>query len=138
MTDNTNASEEQISYANILNISMWIGLCILVITFIIYISGILPSFIPIEKVSAYWGMKAKDYISTLNAPTGWQWITLFGKGDYMNFIGITILASLSIICYLVILPLLIKKKDIPYVVITLLQVVVLILAASGILRGGGH
>ncbi|MFH1563882.1 MAG: hypothetical protein ABIF11_10785 [Nitrospirota bacterium] len=134
----TKASEKQIIYANILNIGMWTGLLILTVSFAIYISGILPSFIPIEKLPEYWGMKVKEYVHILNAPTGWGWITMVGKGDYLNFIGIAILAGLTIPCYLSILPFLIRKKDIPYIIIVILEIIVLSLAASGILTVGGE
>lgn len=136
--DKTRASEEQIAYANILNTGMWFGLFVLLVTFVVYASGILPSFIPIGELPNYWGMKAKDYIHTLNAPTGWGWITMIGKGDYLNFIGIVILAGLTVLCYLAILPILIRKKDTPYVIIAILETAVLVLAASGILKAGGH
>jgi hypothetical protein len=63
---------------------------------------------------------------------------LIGKGDYLNYVGITILAGLTIICYLVILPILLRKKDMPYLVIAIIEVAVLLLAASGILKAGGH
>jgi len=134
----TKASEEQLIYANILNIGMWFGLIVLTVSFIIYVCRILPSFIPIEELPKYWGMKAKDYIHILNAPTKWGWLTMVGKGDYLNFIGIAILAGLSIVCYLCILPSLIRKKDIPYIIIVVLEIIVLLLAASGILTVGGH
>lgn len=136
--DRTKASEEQIAYASILNVGMWIGLLVLVVTFIVYISGIFQSFVPIEELPKYWGMKAKDYIHTLHAPTGWGWAGMIGKGDYLNFIGIAILAGLTILCYLAILPILLRKKDIPYAIIAIIEVLVLALAASGILKGGGH
>ncbi|MBI5663556.1 MAG: hypothetical protein HZC49_00495 [Nitrospirae bacterium] len=132
------ASEEQIAYANILNIGMWFGLAVLTFTFIIYVSGIFQSFVPIEELPNYWGMKAKDYIHVLNAPTGWGWVAMAGKGDYMNFVGIAMLAGLTIVCYLAILPILLRKKDTPYVIIAILEVAVLALAASGILKVGGH
>ncbi|MBI4683403.1 MAG: hypothetical protein HY757_09940 [Nitrospirae bacterium] len=136
--DKVKASEEQIAYANILNIGMWFGLAVLTFTFIIYVSGIFQSFVPIEDLPKYWGMKAKDYIHILNAPTGWGWAAMIGKGDYMNFVGIAMLAGLTILCYLVILPILIRKKDTPYIIIAILEVAVLALAASGILKVGGH
>ena len=134
----TKASEEQIAYANILNIGMWIGLLALVVFFVIYVSGILQNFIPVGEVSKYWGMKVKDYIHESHAPTGWAWTAMIAKGDYLNFIGIAALAGLTVLCYLIILPILIRKKDTPYVVIAILEVAVLILAASGILKAGGH
>jgi hypothetical protein len=134
----TKASEEQMAYAKVLNTLMFLGLAIIVVTFIIYMSGILTSFVPPQEIPNYWSMASKDFIHSLNAPTGWGWLALVGKGDYLNFVGIALLAGLSIICYLVILPILIRKKDIPYVVIAIIEVAVLSLAASGILKSGGH
>jgi len=138
MEERKKASEEQLAYANVLNIGMWLGLLIVVVTFIIYASGILQSFIPIEELPKYWSMKVTDYIHASHAPTGWGWAAMVGKGDYLNFIGIAMLAGLTALCYLVILPILIRKKDTPYVVIAIVEVLVLALAASGILKSGGH
>ena len=140
MTDvkNNKASEEQMAYAGVLNIGMWLGLAILVITFFIYISGVLPSYVPIDDLPKYWTMRVHDYNVALNAPTGWGWAALVGKGDYLNFVGIAMLSGLTILCYLVILPILIRKKDIAYTVIAVVEVLVLSLAASGLLKVGGH
>jgi hypothetical protein len=69
---------------------------------------------------------------------GWSWLKNIGKGDYMNFVGIAILAGLTIACYAAIIPTLLKKKDTAYLVIAVAEVLVLTLAASGILKGGGH
>jgi hypothetical protein len=134
----TKAAEEQMAYAKVLNIGMILGLVLIVITFIIYMFGILPSFISPQEIPQYWTMKSGDFIHNLGAPTGWAWLSMIGKGDYLNFVGIALLAGLSMICYLVILPILMRKKDIPYVVIAIAEVAVLALAASGILKSGGH
>ena len=138
MSDKTKASEEQIAYANVLNIGMWFGLALLIITFFVYISGVLPSYVPIDDLPKYWTMRVHDFNVALNAPTGWGWASLVGKGDYLNFIGIAILSGLTILCYLVILPILARKKDRAYVVIAITEVLVLSLAASGLLKVGGH
>jgi len=138
MSDKTKASEEQIAYANVLNIGMWFGLALLIITFFIYLSGVLPSYVPIDDLPKYWTMRVHDFNVALNAPTGWGWASLVGKGDYLNFVGIAILSGLTILCYLVILPILARKKDRAYVVIAIAEVLVLSLAASGLLKVGGH
>jgi hypothetical protein len=132
------ASGEQLTYANILNKGMLIGILILLITYAIYVAGILPTFFPVEDIPKYWTKSVKVFTHDLGAPTGWNWLGLVGKGDYLNFIGIAILAAVSIFCYLAILPGLIRKKDTPLVVIVILEVLVLVLAASGILKSGGH
>ena len=134
----TQASEEQMAYANVLNIGMWLGLAIMVLTFIVYVSGVLPSFVPIDDLPKYWGMRVHDFNVALHAPTGWGWAPLVGKGDYLNFVGIAMLSGLTILCYAVILPILIRKKDKAYVAIAIAEILVLSLAASGLLKVGGH
>ena len=134
----TKASEEQMAYAGVLNIGMWLGLAVLVMTFFVYISGVLPSFVPIDDLPKYWTMRAHDFNAALNAPTGWGWAAHVGQGDYLNFVGIAMLSGLTILCYLVILPILIRKKDTAYVVIAVVEILVLSLAASGLLKTGGH
>jgi hypothetical protein len=132
------ASSEQLTYANILNKGMIIGILILLVTYIIYVTGILPTLIPVEDIPKLWGKSVKAFTHDLGAPTGWGWAGLLGKGDYLNFVGIAILGAISIFCYISILPGLIRKKDTPLVVIVILEVLVLVLAASGILKSGGH
>jgi hypothetical protein len=132
------ASGEQLTYANILNKGMIVGSLILLVTYAIYLSGILPTFIPVEDVPKYWSKSVKTFTHELGAPIGWNWLGKIGTGYYVNFIGIVILAAISIFCYIAILPGLIRKKDTPLVVIVILEVLVLVLAASGILKSGGH
>jgi hypothetical protein len=132
------ASSEQLTYANILNKGMIIGILVLLVTYAIYLAGVLPTFIPVEDVPKLWGKSVKAFTHDLGAPTGWGWLKMIGTGYYVNFIGIVILAAVSIFCYISILPGLIRKKDTPLVVIVILEVLVLVLAASGILKSGGH
>ena len=135
---NNKASEEQMAYAAVLNAGMWLGLAVLIITFFIYLTGILPSYVPIDDLPKYWTMRVHDYNVALHAPTGWGWVALAGKGDYLNFVGIAMLSGLTILCYLVILPILFRKKDMAYAVIAIVEILVLSLAASGIMKVGGH
>jgi hypothetical protein len=136
--DEARASEKQLLYARILHSGRWLGFATLIVTFSVYLSGILPGFVPIRDLARYWGMSVRDYNAALNAPTGWQWTAFLGKGDYLNFIGIAILSGLTIVCFLAILPVLIRKKMTAYVVIAILEVLVLVLAASNLIRVGGH
>ena len=126
------------AYANVLNFGMWLGLAIMVVTFFVYISGVLPTFVPIDDLPKYWSMRVHDFNVALKAPTGWGWVPLVGKGDYLNFVGIAMLSGLTILCYAVILPILSRKKDTAYVIIAIAEILVLSLAASGLLKVGGH
>jgi hypothetical protein len=132
------ATEEQLLYANILNKGMLIGLLGLVVTFIIYGAGILEPKIPLEQVQNYWVMPVSDYLQQSGIHAGWAWLGNLGYGDMLNFLPIAFLSLLTIVCYLAILPGLMRKKDTAYVVLVIIEVVVLVVAASGILGSGGH
>ena len=129
---------EQLTYANLLFYGSWGAIAILLITFAVYVSGIFESYIPINEVSQYWSMPVSQYVHEANIPIGWGWATLLGKGDFLNFIGIVLLAGMTIVCFIVVLPYYLKEKDIPYVVLIILEVLVLCLGASGLLGSGGH
>lgn len=132
------ATEEQILYANILNKGMLIGLIGLVGTFIIYGTGILDPIIPLEQVQNYWVMPVSDYLEKSGIHAGWAWLGNLGYGDMLNFLPIAFLSLITIICYAAIIPGLLRKKDTAYVVLSIIEIIVLVVAASGILGTGGH
>lgn len=132
------APPEQVRYANLLFYGSWAAIAILIITFGIYVTGIFESYIPIDEVSQYWSMPVSQYVHEANIPTGWGWATLLGKGDFLNFIGIALLAGMTIICFVILFPFYLKQKDVPFMVIIVLEVLVLCLGASGLLGTGGH
>ncbi len=130
---------EQISYANLLLYCSWAGIGILVITFIIYMSGLLTSYIPPSQMPQYWSMSAHEFLVEANVPAGWGWLGMLKYGDFLSLIGIAFLAALTVIGYLfLLLPAYVRKKDIPYAAIVVAEIIVLTLAASGILGVGGH
>ena len=138
-TDNIpKATEEQLLYAGLLNKGMALGLLGLIVTFAIYASGILEPVIPLADVQNYWVMPVSDYLNETGIEAGWAWIGLLGKGDMLNFLPIAFLSGLTIFTYMAILPGLWRKKDMAYVVICVLEIIVLTVAASGILGTGGH
>lgn len=132
------ASEEQLVYAKILEKGMLVGLGILFITFAIYAFGIMKPYIPLNEISSYWGTNVTEYLHNTGIEPGWTWVTMLKYGDFINFIGIAILAGVTVLCYLVIIPTLLRKKDVVYAVLALLEALILAVAASGILGTGGH
>ena len=130
------ASPEQLLYARILEKGMIIGLLTLLVTFAIYAFGILEPHIALDKISQYWTLNVHDYLEHANIKSGWAWLGLLKYGDFINFIGVAILAGVTILSYLAIVPTLLKNKDYVYAVLALLEVIILSLAASGIIAGG--
>jgi hypothetical protein len=132
------ATEEQLAYAKLLDSGMKAGLLILIITFVIYLSGILTPHVPVDELPTYWRMPVHKYLAAADIHPGWAWLGMLGKGDFLNFVGIAFLAGVTIICYIRIIPILFRKKDSVYGILAIVEVLVLALAASGILKSGGH
>jgi hypothetical protein len=131
-------TREQIIYANLLLMGMLAGIIIMIITYLIYATGILSPHVDMQLVSANWGHGIHEYLENTNSPHGWGWTALLMKGDFLNYIGFALLGLMTIFCYLVLVRGFIRKKDWIFAVISILEIVVLSLAASGLLGGGGH
>jgi len=133
------ASPEQVKYANMLFWGSWLAIGIMLITYAIYVGGIIEPYIPLNEIPKYWSSPVHEYVEKAAMPVGWGWTSLLGKGDFLNFIGITILAAMTAVCFLItLLPAYIKQKDWIFMGIVILEALVLTLAASGILGSGGH
>ncbi len=130
------ASPEQLLYARILEIGMYIGLLVLFVTFGLYAFGIVDPYIPLDKISNYWSMNVNDYLEHAEIKAGWAWLGMLKYGDFINFIGVAILAGVTIICYAAIVPTLLKNNDKVYAILAVLEVIILSAAASGILAVG--
>ena len=143
---NTQATEEQVLYAAILEKGMYAGLALMVITFALYVLGVMPSIVPVDEISIYWSQPVHDYLVAINTnflhwetlPTGWSWMRLLGYGDFLNFLPIAILSGITILCYIVITPGLFARKDKAMAIMAIAEAVILTLAASGLLSVGAH
>lgn len=133
--DTSNVPAEQLAYAKLLSFASLTGIIVLAISFLIYVLGILPPLVEPEVLVQHWHLKAQALVSELGTPTGWSWLSYLGKGDYLNFIGIAVLAGATVIGYtFILLPAYLKRKDYTYAILVALEIIVLSLAASGILQ----
>jgi hypothetical protein len=138
------ASGEQLLYARILAAGMYTGLGLLLVTFTLYVTGIVEPAVPIAALPDYWSLPADEHLELINAQylqrehglTGWWWLSALGRGDYLNFLGIALLALVTIVCYVGIIPALLRKRDYIYAIIAVTETVILTLAASGVLTAG--
>ncbi|WP_456325877.1 DUF1634 domain-containing protein [Desulfonauticus submarinus] len=136
--DLTKPLPQQITYSNILFWGAWGGIALMTLTYILYVFHILPPHVDVNLVVQNWDKGVQEYMQITNSPHGWGWIFLLHKGDFINFLGIAMLALLTIVCYLVLIVGYLKVKDKLYATLAFLEVLVLTLAASGILGSGGH
>jgi type IV secretory pathway VirB6-like protein len=131
-------SGEQIIYANLLIIGVWAGIIILMTTYAIYLTGILPAHVEMNIIPTVWSKGVSEFLEITHSPHGWGWASLLAKGDFLNYVGFALLALMTIVCYLVLVRGYIRQKNWIFSLIAILEIVVLTVAASGILGGGGH
>lgn len=140
MNDKSSASleptPEQIRYATVLEKGMYLGLLCLFVTFTLYVSGIMKPHVPHDELPQHWQNSVHEYLNNAEIEAGWGWTGMLAHGDFVNFIGIVILAGVTIPCYMSIIPMLLKKRDLIYATIAALEVIVLTAAASGIIHVG--
>ena len=124
MEEKSNASleptPEQILYASVLEKGMYLGLACLFVTFALYVSGIMQPYIPLEELPEHWSKNVHKYLTDAEIKAGWGWVPMLGHGDFVNFIGIVALAGVTIVCYVAIIPLLLKRRDMIYAILALL------------------
>lgn len=132
---NKYASPEQLRYAKVLGYGIRTGFILLVISFFLYVSGILHPLVPISEIPKYWGLPVDQYVKITHTPTGWAWVTQIWKGDMLNLVGIAVLAGISIISTLAILPIFARNREKMQIIISVLLVVILLVSASNILAG---
>ncbi len=131
--------QAQRSFARWVGAGTNLGLVLLVGGFAAYVSGLLPPQVPLAELTRSWHLPLAQFVAATGAPTGWQWLLFAGRGDYFNFIGIVVLASIIIAAYLRVLTVLARHNR-TFAAIAALEIVVLLVAASGLLNsfGRGH
>lgn len=111
-----------------------IALVLLTAAFAVYVSGLLPSQLPPAELAKFWGLPLQEFVAATGAPTGWGWLELWAHGDYLNYFGIVLLVSIVMAAYLRILAPLARHHP-SFAVIAVLEIVVLLAAASGLIPG---
>ncbi len=123
-------------YAVLLDWGTRVGLVVLVLGFAAYVLGVVAPHVSLEQLPQLWNQPVAIYLQKTGTPTGWGWLVHAGKGDIFNLFGIAILAGCSVPPLLGLIPLYLKRRDYAYAGICAAIVLVLVLAASGVLSGG--
>ncbi len=127
---------EQSRYALWLEWGTRLGFVGLLLSFVLYVFNVLPAHVPPEQLPALWGLPVGEFVARTQMPTGWGWVGLLPKADALGLMGIVLLSSCSLACLLAVVPLYARRADRAYVGIVLAIVVVVVLAASGVLDSG--
>lgn len=126
--------EADLQYARCLEIGTAFSFGLIVLELLAYLSGALSPYVPLRELPSLWSLPMKEYLAAAKVPVGWGWLALVGRGDYLNFIGIALLASITAAGYVCALRDYAAKRDAAYAWLAAAQLLVLLAAASGLLN----
>ena len=127
---------EQKVYASWVDWGARLALGALTACFLAYAFVLVEPFVPLDELPELWTLPVDGYLAATGAPTGWGWLRLLDKGDYLNFVGIAMLALLTAVCYARIVPTLLGRGERLQAGLAIAQILVLLAAASGLFAAG--
>lgn len=127
---------EALRYAILLDWGVRLGMLALSISFVAYLLGGLSPHVPLDQLPGLWNLPLKDYLQRTGTPTGWGWLAMVTAGDLSNLMGISLLTGCVVPPLMGLIPLYLQRRDFAYAGICTAIIVVIVLAASGILTGG--
>lgn len=130
-------SSEQLLYARLVEVGAWLGILVLLVTFALFSFGWVDAQIPPDKWPQYWDKPVAVYLEKSGAQTGWGWFSQLGKSDTASLLGVAVLAGCSMVALLSLLPTYLRRRDHAFTWIVIFEVLILLLAASGLV-GAGH
>lgn len=126
----------ELIYARWLGWCTAIALAVLAATFVVYVLELAEPLIALERLPEVWRLSVDRFAGVTGAPAGWGWLAVAGKGDYANLAGVALLGLVTLVCYLRILPVLVRRGERVLALVAAAQIAVLVAAASGWLAGG--
>ena len=130
-------STEQLLYAQLLDWGARLGFVLLLVGFAVYVFGWADALVPLEQLPQLWNQPAHVFQQRTGMPAGWDWLALVHKADVANLVGIALLAGCSLPPLLGAMGLYLKRREWTLALLCAGVVVVVVLAASGLL-GAGH
>ncbi len=117
-------------YARVIEIGTHLGIALVALAFVAYVFGWARPMVPLEAMPDLWQHPVADYLQRAGLPTGWGWLRFVAHGDVATLIGIAVLAGVSLVGVLVLIPLYAARRDWIYLGIAGAGGVVLVVAAS--------
>lgn len=137
-TSEANTREINNLFANVESFGVKIGLTLVIISFVLYVSGLLPAFVAVDQLPGMVSGGVDAFTQSTGLPTGWGWLELLHKSDMLTLGALVLLVGAILLAYIAMIPLCLRQKDHIYLVLVVLQLLVFLLAGSNLLSDIGH
>ncbi|KAA6231698.1 hypothetical protein EKD00_03115 [Chlorobium phaeovibrioides] len=134
--DKPHVHKEQLAYAGVLDKLSHFAILFLTGSYAAYIFQLLPRKVSIADIAANWHLRASLMQEKLDAPLGWSFMSgmeSFWRGDALSYFAIILICMIPVVCLLVTAPAFFREKRPVFGVIAILQVLILLVAATGVL-----
>lgn len=121
--------EEATAYARWLDVGTRIGLVLLIASFLLYAFAAFDPLLPHAELPRLWTLPVDQFVTASGAPTGWGWLQLLHRSDYLIFVSVAILCLITVACYARMVLILVKGNEPWRTAIAVAQIVVLLGAA---------
>ena len=132
-----NEAERRQIYARWLDYATKAGFAISLVAFLAYVTGLVPAFVPPSELPRYWMLPVDRFVAATGAPQQWAWLNFLRYSDVLNVGAVALLALVTPVCYARLVPKLLAQRDWLQLALACAQVLVLLVAASGLLAGSG-
>ncbi len=106
------------------------------VTFAIYVSGLRPTDVDVSAVTELWHLSAREYAEEAGRAVGWRWVSELSTGSTLVFASLVLFPAGAMLIDGIASILYFRNRVPAYGVITLLQFLVLLVGASGVLARG--
>ena len=65
--------------------------------------SITTPLVPLKQIPQYWSLSLNQFLEKSGTPTGWEWSSMLGHSHVVPLLGISILASGILFCFLYLL-----------------------------------
>jgi len=120
-------------YASTLEFLSITGMILISLAFALYALELLPTSVALERVTELWHLDSATFADEAGISTGWSWIDSIFTGFGISFAALELLAVFALVAIGRLIPVYVKEKDNWYLTIVVAQVVVFLVAATGIL-----
>jgi hypothetical protein len=129
-------SDQQRLYARWLDWTARMGLSVLAVAFLLYAFGVVEAHVPVERLPELWSLPLDRYLALTGAPSGWGWLRVLHKGEYLSLLGVALLGLATIVCYVRVGVRLVRSGERLQALLVALQILVLAAAAANLFSAG--
>jgi hypothetical protein len=133
--DDNAEREDSERFARGLLIGVRVAIAALLGAFAAYASGWLAPLVPFDRLPRLLTLPVGEYLRRSGMPIGWDWLR-FGIAENWLTASMALLLSVSTLCLVSLAVGYGRRRDWPFLIITLAQIAVLVTAATGVISLG--